>query len=58
MLDLSHKLELVLDVHHPHDYYLNLQKKHLMRTTRHWMMKQLYQQLFTIIIWMSRRIGH
>jgi hypothetical protein len=58
MLDLSHKLVLVLDVHHPHDYYSNLQKKHLMRMTRHWMMKQLYQQLFTIIIWMSRRIGH
>ena len=38
MLDFSHDLVMVLELHHP--------QHHLMRTTRHLMMKHLYQKLF------------
>ncbi len=45
MLDLSHDLVFMLNMHHPHDHYSNPQKNHLMRTTKHLMMTRL-----TIII--------
>ncbi len=40
MLDLSHDLLFVLNVHAPHYHYSNHQKNHLMRKTHHLMMKQ------------------